>query len=812
MVRISTLLIIIASCCSITFAQNNQGTVNSSNPYSITIDSIKGITIDGKIDEPQWEQASQITKLTNYEPTPGTPLSIPVTVYIGYSHQGLYIAMRASEKQDKIFRELSLRDDSQNTDLFGILIDAYGTGSSGYGFSVTPKNVQLDKIQQGEDDDSRWDAVWQSATQVTEEGWTAEMMIPYSALRFSSADIQSWKFNIYYDKKNTREMAAWSPIDVTQENPLNQMGTLIIPSRIKPPLRLFLYPYAGLYYKPDDIKPLQATAGLDLKLGLSEAFTLDMTIIPDFGQVRFDNEVFNYSAFEVKYDENRPFFTEGIDLFDKGSIFYSRRIGEADYTLPPGNDKERLESIPDVKLYNAFKISGRNKKGLAIGVLNAIEGSRKILVRDTATGIESKFEVSPLTNKNVLVFDQVLKNNSSVTLTNASTLRVGSAYDANVTSLSSYLRDKTQQWYFAGTGILSGRFETGNYTPGYSFLVSGGKNAGKYQYGLAYGEVSKKYDPRDLGYLAEFNVRNATANFKIVDAKPREKLSRVNTELELEYSGYIDPGKFRSLKLDLESFILYKNGFAIISNMTISPFKSKDYFLTFGNNNFFNTPLNIPAYISINSGISTDFRKAFATNLFITWYKWNERKRDGYQISFEPKLRINDFVSINGSLGWTKYNKDVGFLITPDQIPNEYISKDLYSVRDISILLIELAPQVKINNNLNVTFEARNYWQKQDINSIHTLASNGDLQNPAIATLSNLRGPKSQFLNLRAVINWRYAPGSDLSFVWSRADAVYTGDELSALGSLKNVFGLNAQDVFSIKLNYFIDINRFRKR
>lgn len=778
--------------------------------YSLTLTPLPGITIDGNLDESGWQTASSISTFTNYEPTPGLPLSIPIVVKVAYTNDGLYIGMHATEHQANIFRELSLRDDSQNTDLFGILIDAYGTGSSGYGFAVTPQNVQLDKIQQGEDDDSRWDAVWVSATQVMDDGWSAEMYIPYSALRFSTKDVQRWKFNIYYNKRNTRESATWFPLDVTQDNPLNQMGEIIIPSRIDPPLRLFLYPYAGLYFKPTNSKKLQATAGMDLKLGLSEAYTLDMTIIPDFGQVRFDDEILNVSSFELKYDENRPFFTEGTDLFEKSGNFYSRRIGASIYTQFPDSSKLIVSKIPDHKLYNAFKISGRNSHGLAIGLLNAIEGKRSVKVRDLQTNEESNFDLSPLTNNNILVLDQVLKNNSSLTFSNFNTFRRGAARDANVTSLGTYLRDKSQQWYIAASGNLSYIHNIDSNTPGSSFLVSLGKNAGKYQYSLAYGEISKNYDPRDLGYLAEYNVRNLSVSLKIVDAKPRERLSKIVSNASLVYSGYIDPGGFRSLGINMENFTLFKNFFAIISNASIYPLKTADQFSYLGPINFNDTPLNIPAYFSVNSGISSDYRKIFAADAFVTYVKWMEPGRMQYELSFRPKLRINDYLAINLEMNWTQFYKDVGFLITSDDLPSGYQYKPLYSIRSGKIMILEFEPQLKINNNLNVTLEARNYWQSQTIVSVHSLGTDGNL-GPVISELAHLRGPQSQFINWQAVVNWRYAPGSDMSFVWARSGSIYTSDVINAGTSLSNFFIGRLQNVFSVRLNYFIDVNRFRK-
>lgn len=152
---------------------------------------------------------------------------------------------------------------------------------------------------------------------------------------------------------------------------------------------------------------------MDVKYGISDAFTLDMTLIPDFGQAQSDNKVLNLSPFEVQFNENRQFFTEGTELFNKGGLFYSRRIGgtplnygKAYNNLQDG--EEVVENPLAPQLYNATKISGRTAKGLGIGFFNATSGRTVATIRNSE-GIERQVETDPLTNFNVLVFDQNLK-------------------------------------------------------------------------------------------------------------------------------------------------------------------------------------------------------------------------------------------------------------------------------------------------------------------------------------------------------------------------------------------------------------------
>ena len=178
---------------------------------------------------------------------------------------------------------------------------------------------------------------------------------------------------------------------------------------IKPPLRLQFSTYFATYdEKPsgEKIYSLRGSGGMDVKYGINQAYTLDMTLIPHFGQVVIDNRILNLSPFEIKFQENRPFFTEGIDLFNKGNLFYSRRIGtEPNYRkYPTGGLNDSIISDPaQAKIVNATKISGHSESGLGIGFLNAITTPQNTTFLDTVKGTTHKEESMPFTNYTVFV-------------------------------------------------------------------------------------------------------------------------------------------------------------------------------------------------------------------------------------------------------------------------------------------------------------------------------------------------------------------------------------------------------------------------
>ena len=286
---------------------------------------------------------------------------------------------------------------------------------------------------------------------VHSDGWSFEMRIPYSALRFSGKDKQVWGLNITRRRNKTGQQYMWNPIDPKVNGFINQEGEWTGIENIQAPLRLSFSPYLSSYinhypYNTAGVKNTTASlnGGMDMKYGITDGFTLDMTLVPDFGQVQSDNQVLNLTPFEVKYNENRPFFIEGTDLFSKGNLFYSRRIGgvpvnhyevsdTANDAYHIHADEHFLKNPLESKLINGIKLTGRTSKGLGIGFFNAITQPMYATVEDTI-GNKRNIKIDPLTNYNIFVLDQTMKNNSAVTFINTNVTRNSGYNNANVTA------------------------------------------------------------------------------------------------------------------------------------------------------------------------------------------------------------------------------------------------------------------------------------------------------------------------------------------------------------------------------------------
>jgi len=250
----------------------------------------KPIIIDGILDEEVYSQHKPTGGFLQIQPYNGKPAMEPTEAYFFYDQSAIYVgAMLYDSKPDSIFNILTERDDMGMSDYFGVYIDPYNQGQLAYGFFITPSGVQVDLKaikSDGDNEDTNWNAVWESKTRVTDKGWTVEMRIPFSELRFSEKSGSTWGLNMFRNIRRYNSNNSWSFIDRKVSGFIHQEGQLTGIKDVKPPLRLSLSPYLATYFEPkSSTSPSNFLykGGLDLKYGINESFTLDMMLVPDFG-------------------------------------------------------------------------------------------------------------------------------------------------------------------------------------------------------------------------------------------------------------------------------------------------------------------------------------------------------------------------------------------------------------------------------------------------------------------------------------------------------------------------------------------------
>jgi uncharacterized protein DUF5916/cellulose/xylan binding protein with CBM9 domain len=361
------------------------------------------IVIDGKDHDDVWRLAQVIAGFRQFSPVEDADPTVETEARIAYDDHNFYVFVRAFDPHpDSIKSLLARRDTRICCDQIKLMIDSYHDRRTGFEFAVSPGGVKRDYAvyEDGGIEDDAWDAVWEVATQIDSLGWTAEFRIPLSQLRYPHRPTNTFGFGIWRDiDRHAGERVSWPLYSTAKRAFISQLGDVVGLEGLAAPTRLELIPYALTKNEPIGYAHTQsATAGGDIKYGLTSNITVDATINPDFGQVEADPSVVNLSAYETFFQERRPFFVEGTGIFNFNvncnvvncsgeNLFYSRRIG---------NDPARI--------IGAAKITGRLPNGLTIG---AVEGLTKRATDDAGVTIE------PLTNYAALRMTQDFRNGQS---------------------------------------------------------------------------------------------------------------------------------------------------------------------------------------------------------------------------------------------------------------------------------------------------------------------------------------------------------------------------------------------------------------
>ena len=650
-----------------------------------------------------------------------------------------------------------------------------------------------------------WNAVYSTATKLTEKGWSFEMKIPYSALRFSKENVQNWNLHIIRRRAKTGQQFSWSPIDPTIFGFMNQSGVWTGLQKIKPPVRLSFSPYFSIYQSrnPNISKDWKTSVngGMDVKYGITDGFTMDITLIPDFGQVQSDNQVLNLSPFEVKFNENRSFFNEGTELFNRANLFYSRRIGGQpihyyDVYSMIGPNESIIKNPLQSKLINATKISGRTKKKLGLGFFNALTKSQHATVSD-ANGNKYELETNPLTNYNILVIDQGLKNNSRVTLINTNVLRKGKDYDANVTAFDFDLYDKKVNWNVWGQinhSRLNGFTAAGKTDGGYLYSLSAGKFRGRLNFFINRFYSDNNYNHGDFGYFTNNNYISHMLwlNYKWV--KPGSFYNTISINLNNNYTQHYLPRNYQDSRSNVNINSQLKNLWNVGINADVRPY-SNDFY-----------EARLPGWVVRRPGswskgfrINTNNAKKYSVSLNFNKRKSEKYKSRNTELGFGNNYRFNDKLSIGLNHFLSFSNRDFGFA---------YITTNADSVI-MSLRRRRTAENIfnvkyNFNNKMALTFRLRHYWSKVHYSDFKNLKTDGTTEDISAAT----KNPdiNVNLFNIDMNYTWQIGPGSFINVNWKTAAELF--DRLVQdryYSNFKKTLDTPQQINYSVKIIYYLD-------
>ena len=362
--------------------------------------------IDGLLNDSIWSLGEWQGDFTQQQPVGGDPGTEKTCVKVLYDRSNLFVSIICQDKEPELIRDIFDRRDALNGDMAGIAIDSYLDKRTAFEFNLSAAGQKMDLKHLGDYQwDFNWNGIWDGATSKNDSGWIAEMRIPFSQLRYSNQEKHVWGMHVWRWISRKAEEDQWQYIPREAPAMVYLFGELEGVEKIRGSRQVEFLPYASLALKTPDSPggsgPFRPNAGIDAKVGISSDYTLDLSINPDFGQVEADPSVLNLTSFETFYEEKRPFFLEGNDIFDfelEGDIpYYSRRIGSAP-SFPGTYDSRDISELPDhTTILGAAKLTGKGKKGLSVGLINGLTAQETGLATDSSS-VEKEIQVAPLSN------------------------------------------------------------------------------------------------------------------------------------------------------------------------------------------------------------------------------------------------------------------------------------------------------------------------------------------------------------------------------------------------------------------------------
>ncbi|MDE0771223.1 MAG: DUF5916 domain-containing protein [Salibacteraceae bacterium] len=763
--------------------------------------------MDGAGLETSWLNVNIATDFLELNPTEGNAPRFKTDVKVLFDDNNIYILGYCyDDHPDSILTQLGERDDRLNADLFTVSFDTYNKKLDAFTFSVSASGVQSDSRVS----DDAFNAVWESAVQIVDDGWVVEIKIPYYAIRFPKGEKQLWKLQFEREIRRIRTELQWSLVPKNIETELNYWGNLVGLNNIKDPARISLSPYVSSFAEfENNESTLGFGAGADLKLGLNESYTLDMTLLPDFSQVRSDNIVKNLGAFEVVFDEQRPFFQEGVDLFNLGELFYSRRIGGVPEKFNDAfsalDSNEMLIDNPNVaRLINVAKVSGRDKNGLGIGVMNAITAPTSATIENTETGDTRKIETNPLVNYNIISIDQNLKNNSSIYFINLNTSRSEGYTDANVSALGLNLISKKSNYSFSGdikvsqrdTNLMANILKE-SAGDGMSYSLGFSKIKGNFKLSLLSENKSPNYNPNDLGVNFTTNIRNHSLELQFNKYNPFWILNGNYNTFTYSIDQDYTTGEVLKNSYNGELAFIFPSFNAFFLNLSSQVGDGVDLF----ESRVPGQKFIIPEYYFNGIGISTDYSRKFALDAEVGYgqgYFTDYVVNNYFEVELSPILRLNDKLSLTPSSNYSIFLNGVGFAGFFDEQPK-------YGVRDVKTLTNILQGKYLFKNNLSLTLRVRHYW------SYGIYDYYGDLDEEGYIIKDDQFAENANFnfnaFNTDLIFAWQFAPGSFLNIVYKNALQKDEQDlRLSYFNNLNTVFDQGQVNTVTMKLIYFFDV------
>ena len=853
------------------WSQQNEITKKVYNPQLIH-DAPK---IDGILDDEVWETGTWETGFTQFEPNNGQPASQETSFCILYDADYLYVGIKAYDTSpDSIVTRLTRRD-SNDGDAVGVVFDSYFDLRTAFLLGVSAGETRFDQImtEDGRKEDSTWDANWWAKTSVNDYGWEAEMRIPFSQLRFKKSENPVWGLQVFRQLHRKGELSFWQHIDADAPGLIHRIGEMHGMNGIEPKRIFDITPYtvtsAESYPRQAD-NPFATGSdqnlkvGLDAKVGVTNDFTLDLTVNPDFGQVEADPSEVNLTAFETFFQEKRPFFIEGrnISSFQLGigngglghdNLFYSRRIGRRPTGQITTENGSYINRPSFTSILGAAKLTGKSRSGLSIAIIESV--TRETKAEIDLLGERSFKTIEPLTNYLVgrvqkdfnegnTILGGMFTSTHRKTDDNLSKQMHNEAYSGGI-DFTRYFKDK--EWMFninaalshvAGTeeAILLSQRAPARYfqrpdnkyatidSARTSLTGSGGraqliKTSGHLNMMAAVMWKSPEFEINDLGYMREADYFTHVIWLGYREWEPRGIYRSFNVNFN-QYTFRTFSGEHLNTGINTSGFIRFRNYWSANAGMEYNHNLTSVTLLRGG------PAFQHPDRINTWFGVSTDNRAKFVAG--VSANRGHGLENEYKYLRLGPNFTLKPTASLNLSFNpsWSKRFDELQYITQKDfQDEKRYLFGSIdqhvinFSFRINYTIIPDLTIQYwgqpfvasgKYSDFKVITNPKHEIFQERfhiyDASRIELIEDNYHVDENGDGNMDYQFGKPDfnfrEFLS-NLVIRWEFQPGSSLYLVWSqtRSDFEING-KMTYMDHLDQLFSQKPHNIFLLKVSY----------
>lgn len=812
---------------------------------AMAIRAVAAPVLDGKTDDPAWQNAQIIDQFLEYDPKKGAETRFKTEVRVTYDDKNLYVLARMYDPApDSIVSLLSRRDVRTASEQVKLMIDSYHDRRTGYEFCVNPAGVKRDYyVYDDNNEDNTWDAVWDVATRIDSLGWVAEFKIPFSQLRFNNIEDHTFGFMVVRDVARTSARISWPLYDRDKQGYFSQLGDLSGIRGLAAPRRLEVMPYvvtknetrpsASSFNHPQSI-----SAGGDIKYGLSSNLTLDATINPDFGQVEADPSVLNLSAFEQFFEERRPFFLEGAGIFsfrtacddiDSGctGLFYSRRIGRAPQLAGIYGDNA---SPTNTTILGAAKVGGRLGRGLSVGLLDAVTQ------REQGAGGAT---IEPQTNYSVARLQQSVFGGSGdigtmLTVVNraldarsAPYLRDG-AYTGGIDFRQRFFDKKYELTGYVAGSLVRGTKEAIAATqmdgvhryqrPDDNLSFDGNRTSlagnaerltlskfggGITRFQSVYQRFSPGFETNDLGFQSRADQQMFRNWFSLQFNEPKKVFQKAFFNFNT-FQTWSTAGLPTNLEMNSNWHVQFPNQWWGHVGGNVGNFST-----TYDDRQARGGPaIRRSTDYSVWTGVELDQRKSYTPYLFVGMYGGDEGHSKGHFIN--PSLDFRVSSRFSASLG-ANYDISVNDTQWNGNFGDAGVDTTHYTFAHLDQTTLSLTSRMNFTASptLSLQFYAQPFMTTGKFSDWRELADPraekyADRFKPYAG---NPGGFDFKQIRSNTVVRWEYRPGSTLFLVWQQGREMSSDqpNDFNARQDLNNLFSLHPNNTFLIKASYWFN-------